>query len=276
MKNRLLPINILVIFLQVLALWSSYAWSGTDVSSWAIQIRNLALLFTSGLLIRFLIVKGIDPQATFRLEHRIITTLILFLLFDSFSPWWVFFALGVVTEACQYFFRTTGGPLWNPAALGTLILSIFGFFPSWWGVNPAPRIPLFGEEISIIAFFTLACAGYVAYRYRKLAISVAALVAFSLVYTILFGQNPLYIALEGTLLFFLLVMVPEPKTSPNTKKEQIVYGMLVGSLVAIGLFFHFIEAYVIALLIGNLYNHRRFLWKLLPLTKEPKSGTVAI
>lgn len=276
MKKQLLPIEILILFLGGLSLWSSYFWSGTDIISWTIHARNIALLIIPGFILRTLIRRFIDPAVFFRREHRIITVLILFLLFDPTLPWWVFALARTITETCQYFFRTVLGPLFNPAALGTLVLSVFGIFPSWWGVNPAPRIPLFGEEISLAAFFTVACAGYVAYRYRKLPASIAALGAFALSYTFLLGKSPLYIALEGTLLFFLLVMVPEPKTSPTPRNEQLIYGLLVGSLVSIGLFFHFTEAYVTALLLGNLYTGRRFLFSLLPLTKEPKAGTVSI
>lgn len=274
MKQWLLPINILIAFLSMLAFWAVFMWSGNDPASWMIHARNLAGLIIPGFIVRFLIRRFIDPNAFFRREHRIITVLILFLLFDPTSPWWYFPIVRTVTELAQYFLRTTGGPLFNPAALGTVIVSFFGLLPSWWGTNPAPRFPLFGEELSLAAFFTLVCAGYVVYRYRKFAISLAALAAFALTYIILFNQSPLYIALEGTLLLFLLVMVPEPKTSPNMRNDQLIYGALVGTLVAFGLFFHFTESFLTALLLGNLYTHRKFLLGLLPLTSGSKQGTV--
>lgn len=263
MKNWLLPINILIIFLTALTLWACFSWSGPDPASLLIHLRNLFLIFGSGLAVRFLIRKLIDPTISFRLEHRIITALILFLLFDPLTSWWTFLVLGAITEGAQYFLRGPGGPLFNPAALGVLIVSIFGTLPSWWGTNPLPRVSLLGEPFSLAALFTLLVAGYVVYRYRKLPISLSAFGAFALTYALLYGDSPVYIALEGTLLFFFLVMVPEPKTSPVVPKEQYLYGALVGAGTALGLYFHFIEAYVIALLVGNLYTGRRFLCGLL-------------
>lgn len=274
MKQWLLPINVLIAFLSVLAFGAAFMWSGHDPISWAIHVRNLAGLIIPGFIVRSLIKHFIDPNVFFRREHRIITVLILFLLFDPTSPWWYFPVIRTVTELAQYFLRTTGGPVFNPAALGTVIVSFFGILPSWWGTNPAPRLPLLGEGVSIAAFFTLAWAGYVVYRYRKLPLCLTALLSFLVCYPLITGESPLYPAIEGTLLFFFLVMAPEPKTSPVMTKDQIIYGMIIGSLIPVGLFFNFTESFLIALLMGNLYTHRKFLLSLLPLTREPKQGTV--
>lgn len=276
MKQWLLPINILIIFLMLLAFAASFSWSGVDPSSWLIHGRNIALLVLTGFTTRFLIRRLIDPNALFRLEHRIITVLILFLLFDPTSPWWIFPLVRLVTELAQYFIRTPDSPIFNPAALGAILVSFFGVLPSWWGTNQPPRFGLLGEEVSLFAFLTLLGAGYVIYRYRKLPLCITALFSFLLSYLVLIGTSPLYIALEGTLLFFLLVMVPEPKTSPVRIKDQIIYGIFVGTLVTVGLFFRFAESFLTALLIGNLYTHRKFLLSLLPLTRESKQDTISI
>lgn len=257
MKRLLLPINILIILLLILVLGASFSWSQADGTPLLTHARNLASLFLAGLVVRTLIQKFIDPAVSFRLEHRIITALILFLLFDPLLPWWIFPLLGIITETGQYFFRVSSGPIFNPAAFGAIILSLFGYLPAWWGVNFSPKFPLLGVDVSIAALFTLLLAGYVAHRYRKLPITVSALLVFSLSYFLLLEQSPLYIMLEGTLLFFLLVMATEPKTSPIPPREQYVYGALIGLLVSIGIYFHFIEAYVIALLLGNLYTKRQ-------------------
>lgn len=259
MINWRLPINIFILFLIALSLGASISWSGADFSLSILHGRNLALLFVSAFVTQFLIRRFIEPTRTVRFEHQLITTLILFLLFDPTSTWWTFPVVRIVTELAQYFFRTPGGPLFNPAALGTVVVSFFGLLPSWWGTNPAPRILIAGEEVSGFAFLTLIAAGSVAYRYRKLPAILSAFLLFALGYFILLDQSPLYMMIEGTLLFFFLVMLTEPKTSPVVLKEQFTYGSLVGLLVPIGLFFHVIEAYLLALLAGNLYTNRRFL-----------------
>lgn len=264
MKKPLLPIHILILFLTFLALWASVTWNGTDVNAWLLSLRNLALLALSGFAVRFLIRSFIDPILSTRFEHRFISVVILFLLFDSLLPWWLFVALGIVTELSQYFLRTQMGPLFNPAALGGILISLFGFLPSWWGVNPPPRFLIGGIEVSILAWITALGAAYVVYRYRKLLIAGSAFLGIGLSYLFFFQANPAYLLLEGTLLFFILIMICEPKTSPVVRKEQIIYGALVGLLMPLGLYFHFIEASFIALLIGNLYTGRRFLATLLP------------
>lgn len=264
MKKPLLPIHILLIILSTLTLWSLVTWNSTRGEAWFTSLSNLLLLAGAGFVTRFAIQSLIDETYKPRLEHRLITLFILFLLFDIvLTPWWLFVLLGIVTELTQYFFRTPLGPIFNPAALGTLLVSIFGYLPSWWGVNPPPRIPLVGIEVSLAAWLTAFGAGYVIYRYRKLAIAWSTLIASGLAYLVLFGANPSYLLLEGTLLFFVFVMVCEPKTSPIPKKDQILYGSIVGALMPVGLYFHFLEASVIALLLGNLYTSRNVLLKLL-------------
>lgn len=257
--KKLQPIHILILFLSFLTLWSAAIWNGTDPYVWLISLRSLALIGLSGFLVRLAVRTFIEPSFNARHEHRIITTLILFLLFDPFTPWWVFVILGGVTEAVQYFFRTQLGPLFNPAAFGALGVSIFGFLPSWWGVNPEPRLLMGGVEVSVVAWITALGAAYVIYRYRKLPIAFSALVAAALGYFVFLGENPSYFVLEGTLLFFVFIMVCEPKTSPVNRTEQIIYGFLVGLLMPLGLSWHFLEASLIALLLGNLYAGRRFL-----------------
>lgn len=274
MKKNLLPIHILLLFLIFLTIWSTVFWNGTDITSWILSLKNFVLLGLAGLCVRFGIRYLIDDSYKPRLEHRLITTLILFLLFDALTPWWIFITLGVVTELIQYFFRSPLGPIVNPAAAGALVLSLFGYLPLWWGVNPPPRFPLFGIEISVIAWITALGAGYVVHRYRKLPIAVATLLGFIISYVLFFQQNPSYFILEGTLLFFILVMVCEPKTSPVPRTEQILYGTLVGSLVPLGLYFHFLEASLIALLIGNLYVSRRFFLKALSSFNKPPESVI--
>lgn len=255
----LLPIHILILALVALVLWSTYLWHGTDAYAWLLSFRNLALLTLGGIGARFLVRTWISEDLIARRENRIITALILFLLFDPLLSWWVFLVLGIVTESAQYFFRTQIGPLFNPAAFGALILSVFGFLPSWWGVNPAPRYTLANIEISIVAWVLFLIAGYVAYRYRKLPIIWSGLLVFCISYFLLVGATAFYLALEGTLLFFFCVMACEPKTSPVLSREQVLYGSFIGILLSLGIYFHFLEASLIALLLGNLYTNRRFL-----------------
>jgi Na+-translocating ferredoxin:NAD+ oxidoreductase RnfD subunit len=258
MKSKLLPIHILIIFLGLLALGACFSLSGSQNTLWFTFIRNLFFLSASSYAIFFLLEKSRLALPS-RLEHRAITILILFLLFDPLSPWWIFVALGILTELLQRLVRTKLGPLFNPVAASGLLLSIAGFAPSWWGVSFAPRFPVLGNDVSVAMILTLLCAGYVAYRYHKFPIAFAALGAFLLSYFILFGMAPVFIIAEGTLLFFLLVMAVEPKTSPILTQEQYIFGGIIGVALTLGLSFHSPEAYLGAIIVGNLYHKRDFL-----------------
>lgn len=276
MKAWLLPIRILLLFLIALSLFASFSWSEGEVSTWIVLLRNVAGILVAQHVTAWVLGK-VELASPTRWEHRIITGLILFLLFDDSLSWWIFPVVGAVTELLQRLIRIPGGPLFNPAALGALVMSVFGYYPSWWGTSFEPRFmfPALDEQngISLAAILTLIVAGYVAYKYKKLPVSIALIAAFSLCYYFIIGFNPLFLVLEGTLLFFALVMASEPKTSPNLSKEQYIFGLIVGLLIPIGIHFQFPEAFLGALLVGNLYTGRRFFKNLFQSTPKPVPTT---
>lgn len=254
----MLPIHIIALYLLLLAVGALISSAGSDATLWFTSLRNLVLIVLPIIALRLLGRRFVDGYGPSRQEHTFITVAILFLLFDPFLTWWNFILLGAITELIRFLVRRPGAPLFNPAAAGLLALTFFDAYPSWWGTNFAPRFSTIGEGLSIAVLLTLPIAGYVAYRYRKLPLVLSAIAAFAIVYSILLEESPWYIILEGTFLFFVLVMVAEPKTSPIDPTEQYIYGALIGTLVPIGLLFHFPEAYLIALLAGNAYTSRRF------------------
>jgi len=265
------PIRILLLYLCFLVVWANFNWAGFDLNFWFTQIFHFALLLAPGWLLysAFLRNNVVNPT---RWEHRVITALILFLLFDVLFSWWVFLTVGLVTEVIQRFVRLPTGPVVNPAATGVVALSLFGQFPTWWGMNFGPRFEFMPGNISLIMIFTTLIAGYVAWKYHKLLIVAAATISFSIVYYLIFRSSPISILVDGTFAFFLLVMVIEPKTSPAIQQQQAGYGGLVGGTVAVLLgaayYSFWVEAYTSALLMSNivfnLYKNRMFLknkWK---------------
>ena len=255
------PIKILVCFLAFMALGASLSWSGLDPTAILLHLRNFALIIGASALGGF-VLSHFGLQRSIRWEHRAITSLILFVLFDPEWAWWAYPMLGLVTELIQRFFRIPGAPFFNPAAAGALVMSFIGIAPGWWGVSFAPRFMFTEGGISIAFFFTLAFAGFVAWKYQKLPIVLSAVLFFALIYPFLIGASPWYILLEGTFAFFLLVMAVEPKTSPVLQKEQIIYGGIIGISIPVIIALDFPEAYPIALLLANLYHRRTFLFDL--------------
>lgn len=266
MKTWKSPIRILLLFLTFLSLWGSFNWGGFGLSFWFNQIAHFALLLAPGWILYTVLLRKSLVKPT-RWEHRAITALILFLLFDALFPWWVFLAVGLITEVVQRFVRLPTGPIANPAATGALALSLFGQFPTWWGVNFGPRFAMVPGNPSLIMILTVLIAGYVASKYHKLPIAAAATVAFSIVYFLIFKSSPLALLLDGTFAFFLLVMVVEPKTSPAIQQQQIAYGavvgIVVGALLGAAYNSYWVEPYTSALvfsnIVFNLYKNKMFL-----------------
>lgn len=282
MNRWLLPLRLMVLFLSFLALLASLSWyHASDIGFFGIDIQSnfpslfhLTLLLGGNFLASLIGAKWLAaPRSPW--EHRVITALILFLLFDSLTPWWVFFLLGFLTKLLESSLRISGGPVFNPAALGALAVSTLGFLPTWWGTNFGSRLPLFEGGMSIIGIFTLLIAGFIAYRYKKLPLVASGFLFFILSYFLLFQSNPLPIAFEGTLLFFFLVMAAEPKTSPNIFRDQLFYGALIGLLIPLFLHIGFLEAYLGALLLGNLYHRRKALLQYFKKTESPLPITTA-
>lgn len=281
------PIRILLLYLSFLSVWATYNWDGLDITNWVSQLTHFGLIVVPGLLIYNILLKGNFVKPT-RWEHRAITALILFLLFDPLFPWWVFLAAGLITEVVQRFVRLPTGPIVNPAALGALALGLIGQFPTWWGVNFGPRFEFIPGNMSLVMLLTTIVAGYVAWKYKKLPIVAFATLSFSVAYAIIFQANPVPILVDGTFAFFLLVMAVEPKTSPAIQRQQVTYGVVLGILL--GLFLRaaytgaWIEPYTTALVLSNIlfngYKNKMFLQNRLkkpvpvtpPVTAQPASA----
>jgi Na+-translocating ferredoxin:NAD+ oxidoreductase RnfD subunit len=245
------PIRILILYLTALTLVASFGWVEFSMLGWLMQLRNFCFILVPGwgLYQVLLSLQWIKPT---RWEHRVITALILFLLFDSLTPWWIFLILGLVAELVQRLVRLPTGPLLNPAATTAVVLSLFGHHPTWWGTNFGPRLEIVEGGLSAALLLTVPLASYVAYKYKKLWSVAAALGTFSVAYIVLFRVSPLYLVSEGTLLFFMLVMAIEPKTSPVLKPHQLWFGAALGLLTGLALYSYWSEPFSMALLIMNM------------------------
>jgi hypothetical protein len=277
MKINLSPIRILIYYLTILMVVGSFSQAGTSYTLWFVQFRNFVLLLGGGYAVYrlLLLTKKITPT---RFEHRYITSAILLLLFYIDYPWYLFLGLGVGAEVLQRFIRVPTGPLMNPAALVTMVAAYLKFYPLWWGASFAPRIPILSDGVSIAVFLTVPFGVYVAYKYRKLKIVGAFMLAFLIAFVLILRRSPLFNLLEGTLFFFALVMAIEPKTSPVLLKEQLLYGVALGVLIPLAIKFHFVEPYsgplILSNLIFNLYRNRNWLRKKFQPTKRLANATI--
>lgn len=273
--KALLPIQLLTLYLFLLSLGAILSWSGLDGQDWLAHVGRWAAIFLSGYLTALALQKTFSV-APLRREDWIISSLILFLLIDPVHPWWLFFLLGVFAQAGARLIRTKGGPIFNPAALAAFAFGLAGFYTGWWGVNfpPSLSLPIIDGGMSVAMLLTVPLAGYVLYRYRKQYLVLSFVITFLVSHALLFGAWPFFLLLEGTIAFFLLVMVVEPKTSPNPRRDQYIYGAIVGIGMTLLMRLGWFDATLGTLLIANLYTAREFLASKLALLygkREPAS-----
>lgn len=162
--------------------------------------------------------------------------------------------VGVLSQASKYILALNGKHFFNPAAFGVvsvaLVFSDFGG-ASWW-VGTTAMMP-----------FVLIIGLLIVRKIQRFNLVISFLfTAMLLIFftTILKGNNAFELSgkviIETPLLFFAVIMLTEPLTTPPTKKLQILYGTLVALLFSpllnVGSFYFTPEA---ALFAGNIFSY---------------------
>ncbi len=163
-----------------------------------------------------------------------------------------------VAVLSKFFIQYRSLNVFNPASIGLVIaLAIFGLGDEWWA---AGNYNLYGIAITLTPILII-----LAYEARRLA-TAASFVAVSLVSAMLLegsgALSPigLITLLFGINYYFAFVMLVEPKTSPNNKYAQAVYGAAIALIYLAFAFSRIPYPLLIALLVGNaLYAvYRRY------------------
>ncbi len=160
----------------------------------------------------------------------LITGLIIGLVAQFGEQPLILLSIGAIAMLVKFAVKLEGRHIFNPAAGGLLAgLLLFNSAPSWWvgGANFWPFliwIPIF------------------LYKFKRWA----PMAGFLLPVVIVNGINVL---LSSALLFFISVMLIEPKTSPAEIKLGLIYGLVVGIGYSI---FNYFDPLITSLLIGNL------------------------
>lgn len=193
-------------------------------------------------------------RAPTNLESATITGLILFfLLWPIIQPVDVFFAILVSASsmAGKYILAIRKVHIFNPAAFGVFILGLLGNGNGiWWA-----------GSLYLLPFVT--CIGLCIVRKIRRAEMVLSFLVVSLltlsIQALVNNQHiPQILALSiasGPLIFFATIMLTEPLTSPPRRRQQLLFGGLVGLMYGlnfqIGPLFSTPE---LALLIGNVVS----------------------
>lgn len=205
------------------------------------------LLASSGFCVLFdLVFTYLRKKRLFIPFAAIASGLIITLLIDINAKWYEIALVCAVAMASKNFLRISGRHIFNPAGCGLLSGGLIFSLPvSWWGVS-FQSLQHFWPFLILISPLLVS-----AYRMRRFV----SILTFLVTYTAFSGNLTGF--LDPTVLFFALVMLPEPMTSPVDYKKQAMYGGLVGVLSYLSstntLMAEFLPDVLIpALLLGNL------------------------
>ena len=201
----------------------------------------------------------------------LVSTLIVFLLIHPTNSLWIFPFAIISVALGKFIFRKNKQPIFNPAALGIAITYLVAkiinqinpasdtLLISWWGAdmfqNITRDIPIVNVIVPVFFFFLLF---YGASLFKKIPYVLSFLITFMLAtftYTFLIDSPEkaisfISLTLFNATAFCALVMLPEPKTSPNFPNQQIMVGIIAG--VSLFLFNTFFGAWPVDPLINSI------------------------
>lgn len=258
-KTPKVKMAIVLLVLATLAIVNSFS------GAWQIDILlRLVVVITSTLILEFVLWKarGVTP---FLPSAGLVTALIIFLLADPESPVHFSMLAVLVAVGLKQFLRPANNHIFNPAASGLLIASLFGLPITWWGVAASNaaigtfNVPGWGlpaQAGNVPLLVTIIGAGFVSlFTIRQHRIILSFLVTSIVVSTLYLGNigQSINQLLVGSFWFFTLVMLPEPMTAAKLPNTRILYGIVVASLPFLfAKTIHLsIEPLLAALLLGN-------------------------
>lgn len=216
-----------------------------------LSFSPLNLLFSSLFLVAICWLINKIFAAVFKIpanvESLYISALILALILTpatSIGQLQFFFWVAVLAMASKYILVVKRKHLFNPAAVAVFITAtVLNYSASWW-VGTTWMMPF------------VTAGGLLIIRKLRRFSMVASFLTTSLsvmgVVGVIRGNDLLALVknaiLESPIIFFALVMLTEPLTTPPTKRLQFIYGSLVG----LGFNFFVSET---ALLLGNIFSY---------------------
>lgn len=206
----------------------------------------------------------------------LVSTWIVFLLIHPTNSLWIFPFAIISIALGKLIFRKNKQPIFNPAALAIVLTYLVSqiinlinpasdtLLISWWGAdmfqNITSTIPILNILIPLFFFFIFL---YCASLFKKIPYILSFFLSFlvsTFIYTFLTVSletaiNFVSISIFNATAFCALVMIPEPKTSPNFPKQQMIVGILAGIALFISNTFFLafpIDPLINAILVANL------------------------
>lgn len=177
-----------------------------------------------------LILTYIRKRVLFIPYAAVVTGLIMALIIHPSATFLYIATTAFLAIGIKNFLRISSRHIFNPVSSGIFISSlIFKELPSWWGVSfqNINTNPVF----FLILLSPILISGF---RFKKYFCLLTYLLINTLLTQIFLPspslQSAISLLLNPSLVFFVLVMLPEPMTSPIDNKKQIIYGVLVATI----------------------------------------------
>lgn len=202
----------------------------------------------------------------------VVTALIIALIINPDARWYQIIITCAIAMGIKNFLRFSGRHIFNPAASGLLVTGLlFDQDVNWWGVSFQNITSAFSLQ-TMLAFCVLVLplfiSGYRMRRYKTILTFIVTYAIFSQIFTSAFSLNSVIgRILDPTVIFFSIVMLPEPMTSPANTKRQVFFGATVALITLIFssppmskmLFSNGLlpDIFIPALLLGNIFFFKR-------------------
>jgi Na+-translocating ferredoxin:NAD+ oxidoreductase RnfD subunit len=190
-------------------------------------VPTVALAVVAAVTLDFLINRFVRKLTYFPISG-LVSGLIIGLLVSPAANLTVTIAAAVLAILSKHIITYRGryqtAHIFNPAAFGLLTSSVIFATPiAWWGVSWWPQMFL----------VLIPSAGYIIYKIGRLPLVGTFLATYALTKLITTHDiSALISPLDATVIFFALVMLPEPQSSPATGIWKYGFGILVGVFTA--------------------------------------------
>lgn len=230
----------LILLVGITLTFSAFGWLAYGLPE---LLLSLIVILGIGFAVKLGLGKVYDIPQNF--ESSLITCLILFFIMSiptNLSGYIGLALAPIAALASKYIFVWRGAHIFNPAAVGALVVSLSGVsVASWWVATPL-----------LFPFVTL--IGLVILRKTRRFLMFIGFFLTSLIIILFQGVSIETALLSWPIMFLGTIMLTEPVTMPSVQKYRIMYAVGVGVLWTLP--FHIGPIFAsphLALIVGNIF-----------------------
>lgn len=211
-------------------------------------LKLLATAVGSAILFDFIFLK-IRKVDLFIPVAALTSGLIISLLISPTLPFYESAVAAMSAMFFKNFIRFSRGHVFNPAGIGVFTAALlFNHNVSWWAVS--------FQQTVLFYLILLSPALISIVRLRRYKIIIPFLIVYSLTQIVNHQSSITNLTIDPTVLFFSIVMLPEPQTTPNKQHIQILFGTFVAFAGVIFSKFLSVDPLILSLMAGNLVFYR--------------------